>query len=118
MLLAGSGEVLTISTNQGAHKISLSQTDKKIEIVSEGPVSVTAKQDVQITTDSGSVSIKGNKVQIEAATDLVLKGASVTAQAQAAAELSGASVKVAGQASAELSASGVATVKAALVKIN
>lgn len=118
LLESSASEVLTISTNQGAHKIALSQTDKKIEIVSEGPVSVTAKQDVQVRTDSGSVSIKGNKVQIEATTDLVLKGASVTAQAQAAAELSGASVKVAGQASAELSASGVATVKAPLVKIN
>lgn len=128
MIESPSEQKLTLSTLDGKQRITLVQTgDAAIEIISEGPVTVTAKKDVLVSTSGGSVSVesssgdltfKGSKVTIEATTDLALKGANVKITAQAAAELSGATAKVAGQATAEISASGPTTVKGAIVKIN
>lgn len=97
------GEELTISTNNGAQKVALLQTKKGIEIVSEGPVKITGKQDVEVTTGTGAMKLKGQSITIEATASLELKGSTV---------------KVAAQGTAELSASGVTTVKGSLVKIN
>lgn len=100
----GSDEKVEISSNDGKQKIHVIQKPTAgIEIVSEGPVKVTAKQDVEVTTASGNVKISGTNVDVEAKGNLNLKGAAV---------------KVAGQATAELSASGATTVKGAVVKIN
>ena len=56
----GSTESVQLTTNDGAQRITVRQNGEKgIEIVSEGPVSVTAKQDVSVKTDSGNVTIKG-----------------------------------------------------------
>ncbi len=119
MLESASEERLEISTNGGKQQIALVQKgDAAIEITSEGPLTVKAKKDVTVSTGTGDVSISGQKVSIDAKSDLVLGGASVKVSAKGAAELSGASAKVAGQASAELSASGVTTVKGSMVKIN
>lgn len=95
---------VTVSTNNGAQKIALLQTaGKGIEIVSEGPVKITGKQDVEVSTGAGAMTLKGTSIKIEATGSLDLKGATV---------------KVAGQGAAELSASGVTTVKGSMVKIN
>ncbi|WP_109507168.1 VgrG-related protein [Nocardioides speluncae] len=102
-LEAPGGEELIVSTNNGAQKIALQQTKKGIEIVSEGPLKVTAKQDVDVSTGPGKVSLKGNSISVEAT---------------AALELKGATVKVSAQGAAEVSASGVTTIKGSLVKIN
>lgn len=102
-LEASGGEQLNVSTNNGAQRISLLQTKKGIEIVSEGPLKVTAKQDVDVSTGAGNMKFKGTNVTIEAT---------------AALELKGTTVKVAAQGAAELTASGVTTVKGSLVKIN
>lgn len=119
MLESSSEQKLTISSNAGAQRVTLTQTGSKgIEIVSEGPVSVTAKQNVEISTSTGDVSIKGKKVTIESSTDLELKGVNVKATAQANAEVSGAMAKVAGSATVELSGGAMATVKGAMVRIN
>jgi hypothetical protein len=100
----GSDEKVEISSNDGKQKIHLVQKPAAgIEIVSEGPVKVTAKRDVEVTTAGGNVKISGTNVDVEAKGNLNLKGAAV---------------KVAGQATAELSASGATTVKGAVVKIN
>jgi uncharacterized protein involved in type VI secretion and phage assembly len=100
---AGSEE-LNISTNNGAQKISLVQKGQSaIKIISEGPVEVTAKQDVTVSTSTGNVSIKGMKVAIEATSDLDLKGVNV---------------KLAGSAMAEVSGSATTTIKGGLVRIN
>ena len=53
-------ESVQLTTNDGAQRITVRQNGEKgIEIVSEGPVTVTAKQDVAVTTDTGNVTIKG-----------------------------------------------------------
>jgi phage protein D len=122
------GERLSLSTNAGKQRISLVQKgDAAIEVVSEGPVSVTAKKDVTVSTQAGNVSVEtgsgdvklsGSRVSVSATSDLVLEGASVKVRAQGAAEVSGATAKLAGQASAELSAGGATTVKGGVVRIN
>jgi uncharacterized protein (DUF2345 family) len=119
---------INLSTHDGKQRVTLVQkADAAIEIISEGPVTVTAKKDVKVTASggnialeaaSGDISLKAMNVKIEAQTDCAVKGVNVKLTAQAAAELTGATAKVAGQATAELSASGPTTVKGALVRIN
>ncbi|KGN41284.1 VgrG-related protein [Knoellia aerolata] len=121
-------ESITLSTHDGKQRVTLVQkADAAIEIVSEGPVTVTAKKDVKVATSggnialessSGDITLKGMNVTIDAKTDCAIKGVNVKLTAQAAGELTGATVKVAGQGTAELSASGSTTVRGALVKIN
>ena len=89
-----------------------------IEIFSEGPVKVTAKKDVSVTTATGEVTIKGKKVTVEATTGVELKGATVKITGAASAELKAPSVKVAGDATAELTGGATTTVKGGLVRIN
>lgn len=96
-------EKVEISTNDGQQRVTLLQSEKGIEIMSEGPVQVTAKQDVSVETQTGNVTLKGSNVTIEATNALQLKGSTVKTQ---------------GTGSAELSASGVTTVRGSMVKIN
>ena len=77
-LESGGAEQFVISTNGGAQKVVLKQTEKGIDIVSEGPVEVTAKQDVKVATAAGNLDLKAVNVQIEATSKLDLKGATVT----------------------------------------
>jgi uncharacterized protein involved in type VI secretion and phage assembly len=113
------GEQLTVSTNGGAQRITLTQKrDAAVEIVSEGPVSVTAKKDVTVTTGSGDVSISGANVAVEARSKLELKGATVAVTGSTKADLTAPSVKVAGDATAELSGGATTTIKGGLVRIN
>ncbi|HEX5859737.1 MAG TPA: VgrG-related protein [Microbacterium sp.] len=115
----GSAEIVQLTTNDGQQRITVRQDGGKgIEIVSEGPVAVTAKQDVSIETGTGTVAITGSKVSIEAKDTLELKGTQVNVTATAKAQLSGAQVAVKADATAEISAGGPLTVKGAIVKIN
>src|SRR5690606_614386 len=118
---------LTVSTNDGAQHLTLTQTaDKGIVLVSQGKLEVTAERDITITgkqnisasTETGNFSIKAMNVDVEATSALTLKGVNVTAEGSATAEVKAANVKVAGQAAAELSAGAVTTVRGAMVKIN
>ncbi len=103
-LEAAGSELIEISSNDGAQKVTLTQSGTKgIEILSEGPCTVKAKQAVEVSTGAGDVTIKGVNVTIEA---------------MAALDLKGLNVKVAGKASAELSGAATATVKGAVVRIN
>lgn len=118
---------LTVSTNGGAQRLSLIQKpDAAVEIVTDGPVTITAGKDVTVTTSGGDVSVSGVNVTIEASADLTLKagatvdlsGVTLKAAGSASAELTGAAVKVAADGSAEVTSSGVLTVRGSLVKIN
>lgn len=112
-------ERLTLSTHGGAQTVSLIQKGAAgIEIRSEGPVAVTAKDRVDVTTSTGDVTVKGRNVTVEATAALALKGATVTAEGRTTAQLKAASVTVAGTAAAELSGGATTTVKGGLVRIN
>jgi uncharacterized protein involved in type VI secretion and phage assembly len=115
----GSSQSVQFTTNDGAQRVTVRQDgDKGVEIVSEGPVAVTAKQDISITTKTGNVTISGAKVAIEARDALELTATQLTAKGTAKVELSGAQVTVKADAAAEVSAGGPLTVKGAIVKIN
>lgn len=112
-------ERLELSTNDAAQKVTLLQTGEMgIRIIAEGPVAVIAKTDASIATESGTVTIKGANVAIEATSALDLKGATVKVAGDASAELSAASLALKGSATAELSSSGATSVKGATVLIN
>ncbi|WP_421734268.1 VgrG-related protein [Cellulomonas sp.] len=121
------GEELVLSTNGGAQKVRLVQKpDASIEIISEGPVTVTAKKNVQVTaqkdievsTPSGKVTVKGTDLVLEGTSSIALKAPKVTVNGTASAEVSAPNVKVAATATAELSASATTTIRGAIVKIN
>ncbi len=119
MVESAQDEKITISTHGGKQRLTLVQKpDAAVQIVSEGPVTVVAKQDVSVETSTGDITLKGTKVSVAATGDLELKGTNVTVKATANGELSGATVKVAGSATAELSGSATTTVKGGLVRIN
>nr|WP_246280361.1 VgrG-related protein [Cellulomonas humilata] len=121
------GEELVLSTNGGAQKVRLVQKpDASIEIISEGPVTVTAKKNVQVTaqkdievsTPSGKVTVKGTDLVLEGTSSIALKAPKVTVNGTASAEVSAPNVKVSATATAELSASATTTIRGAIVKIN
>lgn len=123
----GQNETLTVSTNNGAQHLTLTQTGQKgVALVSQGPLEVTAEQDVTVTgrknvtvtTSTGDLSLKAVNVTIEATAKLALKATQLTAEAQASATLKGTAVKVEGMGTTELASSGVTTVRGSLVKIN
>jgi uncharacterized protein involved in type VI secretion and phage assembly len=112
-------EKLTLSTNDGKQRITLVQkSDAAIEIIAEGPVTVTAKKDVVVSSQTGDIAMKGKKITVAATADLELTGANVNVTAKAAAALEGATAKVAGSGTAELSGGGMTTVKGGMVRIN
>lgn len=112
-------ERLTLSTNGGKQRVTLVQKqDAALEVIAEGPVTVTGKKDVTVSSTSGDVTVKGRTISVSATGDLELSGANVTVSATAGAELSGATARVAGTASAELSGGATTTVKGGLVRIN
>lgn len=112
-------EKLTLSTSSGEQRITLTQKgETSIEIISTGPLTVTADKEVAVSSKSGDISVKGKNIKLDAQADLTLTGSNVTITAQVAASLSGATVKVAGDATAELSASGQTAVRGGMVMIN
>ncbi|MCM3661587.1 VgrG-related protein [Georgenia satyanarayanai] len=123
----GQQDALTVSTNNGAQHLTLTQTGQKgVVLISQGPLEVTAEQDitvtgkknVSVTTSTGDLSLKAMNVTIEASAKLALMAAQLSADAQASAALTGATVKVDAKGTAELTSAGVTTVRGSLVKIN
>ena len=120
-------ETVSISTNEGAQRISLTQSaDKGIQIISEGAVSVVAKRDATVTVDGdatvtarqGAISLAATKIALDASSELVISAPKVKVDGSATLDLAGAAVAVKATASAELSATGTTVVKGSIVKIN
>lgn len=120
-------ELLRVSTNHGAQHVTLTQTaDRGIQIVSEGPVTVTAKRDATITAEGnasvtasqGNISLSAMKIALDASAELAISAPNVKVDGSASLDLSGAKVAVKGSAAAEFSSSGVTVVKGSLVQIN
>ncbi len=95
-------ETLEVSTNRGAQRVTLLQTAKGIQIVSEGPVEVTAKKNVKVEAQqnvdvkslTGSIKVGGTSVEVSAQAELKLKGATVSVDATGPLTLKGAIVKI------------------------
>ncbi|WP_315098959.1 VgrG-related protein [uncultured Cellulomonas sp.] len=98
------GEELALTTNGGSQKIRLVQKpDASIEIISEGPVTLTAKKDIAVSTATGKVTVKGTDIALDGTSSISLKAPKVTVE---------------GTATAELAGGATTTVRGGVVKIN
>lgn len=112
-------ETVEITTSGGAQRVTLTQTAQQgIEIVSEGPVAVTAKADATITADQGKVAVSAASIEMRASGAVKIEGATVSVKGSGAAEVEGGTLALKGQGTAELSAGGATTVRGTVVKIN
>lgn len=108
---------LQLSTT--THKVRLGADKLELEVASGKPISIKAGSASFEIDASGNVAIKGNKVSIEAQTELALSGnskAGLTSQGQLAVQ--GSMVSVKGQGTTSVEASGPLTLKGAMVAIN
>lgn len=112
-------ERIVLSDKDGKQRVALVQKpDAAVEIVSSGPVNVTAQQDVTCTTETGRVTLHGKDVVLEGTASVQIKAPQVTVDATSALGLKGTTTKVEGTTATELSSAGITTVKGSLVKIN
>jgi uncharacterized protein involved in type VI secretion and phage assembly len=116
---SSSTEQLQIATNDGQQRITMLQTQKGIEIVS--------LDKVDVTTDSGDVTVKGVNLVLESQGNLTLKATgNVTIEAQGNAgmkangslDLSSTGTAKLNAANTEVSGTAMTTVKGAMVRIN
>ncbi len=108
---------LQLSTT--THKVRLGADKLELEVASGKPITIKSGSASFEIDASGNVTIKGNKVTIEAQTELALTGNSkvgVTSQGQLAVQ--GSMVSVKGQGTTSVEASGPLTLKGAMVAIN
>ena len=110
---------LLLQLSTATHKIRLGADKLDIEVAGGKPISIKAGSASFEIDASQNVTIKGNKVTIEAQTELALKGNSkvgVTSQGQLAVQ--GSMVAIKGQGTTSVEASGPLTLKGAMVAIN
>lgn len=110
---------LLLQLSTATHKIRLGADKLDIEVASGKPISIKSGSASFEIDASQNVTIKGNKVTIEAQTELALKGNSkvgVTSQGQLAVQ--GSMVAIKGQGTTSVEASGPLTLKGAMVAIN
>lgn len=113
-------EALVISTNQGKQHLTLDQKQKGVTLKSEDKV--------EVTTDSGDITVKGVNLVFESTGDLTLKAkgnVTIEATGNAAVKATGnldlkatANATLSATANAEVSGTAMTTVKGAMVKIN
>jgi hypothetical protein len=109
---------VTIKLADGATQLVLAH-DKVELIANSKPLSIKSGQASIAFDANGGITIKGQKVTIEAQTDLAAKGTNVKINGNANVEIAAnAQFKASGNAGANLESSAVAIVKGSLVKIN
>lgn len=102
-------ESLEISTNNGAQKVLLEQTNQGIKIITNGPTDLTAKGPVSVKSQA-DVKVEGINVEITGSAGVKIKGATVDIEATGPVKVKGAVASV--------EASGPLTLQGAIVKIN
>jgi phage protein D/phage baseplate assembly protein gpV len=110
---------ITIASGDGKFVIKLDQKNQQIEITSGKSIAVKAQNGVTVDAGSGPLSLKGQKVTVQSASDVnVEANASMKLSGTAGVKVEGATVSVTGQGQAELTASGAVTVRGGMVRIN
>lgn len=120
LLEAGSGpDGILLATGDRKFTLRLDRTGRQIEIVSDGTVTVRAKDGISFDAGSGALELAGQRVTVTAKGDVGIEGrGQVRVKGTAGASVEGATVKVTGQGGAELTASGPVTVRGGVVRIN
>ncbi|MFF3868974.1 VgrG-related protein [Micromonospora sp. NPDC001898] len=120
LLEAGSGpDGILLATGDRKFTLRLDRTGRQVEIVSDGKVSVRAKDGISLDAGSGPLELAGQRVTVTSKGDVGIEGqGQVRVKGTAGASVEGATVKVAGQGGAELTAGGAVTVRGGVVRIN
>ncbi|SDZ21615.1 Uncharacterized conserved protein, implicated in type VI secretion and phage assembly [Micromonospora pattaloongensis] len=120
LLEAGSGpDGVLLATGDRKFTLRLDRSGKQIEIVSDGKVSVRARNGISLDAGSGPLELTGQKVTVTSKSDVGIEGQGrVGVRGTGGVSVEGATVKVAGQGGAELTAGGPVTVRGAVVRIN
>jgi len=84
---------ILLQTGDGKTHIRLDQTNKLIEITTQGDVKMSADGDFKVNA-KGSVELKGQKVVLEGQTSFSAKGAQVNVEASSTATFKGQMVKI------------------------
>ncbi|WP_213450305.1 VgrG-related protein [Rhizomonospora bruguierae] len=110
---------ILLATGDAKVTLRLDEKGKLVEVVSDGKVTVTAKDGVCIDSGTGPLELKGQKVTVTSQSDVGISGSGqVSVKGTAGASVEGATVKVTGQGAAEVTASGSVTVRGGIVRIN
>lgn len=96
---------IALTTAGGGFRLLLDQAGQRVELVSDGEVTITAHQGVRVDAGSGPLELSGRTVAVRAT------GGDVTVEAAGKLALSGT-------AAAELTASGTVTIQGGMVRIN
>ncbi|SDG43848.1 Uncharacterized conserved protein, implicated in type VI secretion and phage assembly [Lentzea fradiae] len=96
-------EGILISSGDGKFLVRLDQKTQTIEITSGKSIAVKARNGITVDAGAGPLELKGQKVSVQAQTDLTAEGTLV---------------KIAARGQGEVSATGPLTVKGAVVRIN
>ncbi|MFI7426488.1 VgrG-related protein [Micromonospora sp. NPDC049836] len=120
LLEAGSGpDGILLATGDRKFTLRLDRTGRQIEIVSDGKVSIQARDGISLDAGTGPLELAGQRVTVTSKSDVGIEGQGrVSVRGTGGVAVEGATVKVAGQGGAELTASGPVTVRGAVVRIN
>lgn len=100
-------------------QVLIADTEVLISHKDRGKITIENDQASIIMSDSGDITLKGQKITIEAQQDLTLKGTNIKASSTANAELkAGATLELKASASAKLDGGGMTEVKGGMVKVN
>jgi uncharacterized protein involved in type VI secretion and phage assembly len=104
-------DVITISTGDGKHVITLDQKANKVVLDTGGEVTIASQGKIAVTS--------ADSISMEATGSLEIKAMGITLDAQGGAfSAKGSQAKVEGSGTAELSSSGQTTVRGSMVAIN
>jgi phage baseplate assembly protein gpV len=114
-----SAEELFVRVSTGDTKTVLTLGQTKIEITSDKkPIKVTNGKATIELTDSGDITVSGQKITIDAKGDLALSGANVKIDAKQGLTMSGAQLEAKGKATTKIDGGTVTEIKGGMVRIN
>ncbi len=99
----GRSDGVTVATGDGALRVALDAAGTRIDVHSDGTVTVTGSRGVVVDAAGDKLELKGREISIVAAQSVSVKAPAV---------------KVTGDTTATLSASGPTVIQGTLVKIN
>lgn len=111
----------SVSIALGTKKVELKLSDTEILVSHKdgGEITIANEQASIVLDKNGGITLKGQKVTIEAQQDLAMKGLNVKAESQASMNVkAGTTLELKSTAPAKLESSAIMEIKGALVKIN
>jgi hypothetical protein len=102
----------------GQHTVKMSKERLDATVPAGTPVSIKSGNHGITISNTGDITIEGQKVTIKATSDIELAGVNITSKASVKAETSATTLALKANATAEVSSAGTTTIKGAMVAIN